>query len=93
MYYGHMSKQEILHSSLPFLQNVYRMYGKRACENLGVSPDKNKDSDSATVNDAEPSIQYDNNGYPVQFKKLTAKERKEAVAEYSSIEDFMKEFQ
>lgn len=79
MYYGHMSKAEIMQSSFPFLKEIYLKYGKRACENLGVSSDKNEEEEeTGTVSD-----------YPVKFKKLSARERKEADEEFKSKEEFL----
>ena len=40
-YYAGMNKQEILTSSRAYLTELYARYVKRACENLGVSPDGN----------------------------------------------------
>lgn len=82
MYYGHMSKDEILHSSRRFLYGIFKQYAKRACENLGVNLDKK---------DEEETTQVDS-GYPSQFKKFTKKERKQALEEIGSNENFMKMF-
>lgn len=81
MYYGHMSKDDIMNSSRAFLHGVYRMYGKRACENLGVSPDETEDEQKGAQEE-----------YPTEFKKLSAKERKEATEEYASTKDFLSQF-
>lgn len=83
MYYGHMSKEEILHSSRPFLYAVYKMYGKRACENLGVSPDSKKEDKDTPLTEKD---------YPVEFKKLTKKERKKAAEQYADERDFLSGF-
>lgn len=80
MYYGKMSKEDILNSSRPFLYAVYKQYGKRACENLGVSPDNEKEE------------QVDEEEYPSMFKKLTPKERENGLKEFENSEDFMKIF-
>lgn len=82
MYYYGMSRDEILNSSRRFLYALYKQYVKRACENLGVSPDgKNAEETELTKED-----------YPQQFKKLSPKERKKAHKEFSSNDDFMKLF-
>lgn len=82
MYYGHMSKDEILHSSRRFLYGIFKQYAKRACENLGVSSDKKEDEETGK----------DNSGYPSQFKKFTKKERENKLKEIGSEENFMKMF-
>lgn len=82
MYYGNMSKYDILHSSRRFLYGIFKQYAKRACENLGVNPDK-KDEEENTQN---------NTGYPSQFKKFTKKEREQKLKEIGSEENFMKMF-
>lgn len=43
-YYAGMNKQEILTSSRAYLTELYGRYVKRACENLGVPEDGDKDS-------------------------------------------------
>lgn len=83
MYYGHMSKQDIMNSSRPFLYGIYKNYAKRACENLGVSPDPN-DEDSDT-----PLKESD---YPKEFKKVSKEEREKLAKKYSSDEDFLSQF-
>lgn len=69
-----------------FLYSIYTQYGKRACENLGVSPDKNDDeelSDDGPLKDSD---------YPSEFKRFTPKERKEAAAQFKDTADFMRQF-
>lgn len=84
MYYGHMSKDEIMSSSRPFLYGVYKQYAKRACENLGVSPDGEEDgADNTALKESD---------YPIEFKKLDKCERRKGLKEFSSTEDFMKQF-
>ena len=67
MYYAHMSKNDILHSSRRFLYSVYQNYDKRACENLGVS-DSEEDDDSLQEED-----------YPSEYRKFSQKEREEYI--------------
>lgn len=83
MYYGHMSKEEILNSSRPFLHGIYRMYAKRACENLGVSSDPAEEEglDGLTKND-----------YPSDFGKLNPSGKVESSPAFSSTEDFLSLF-
>lgn len=83
MYYGHMSKEEIMKSSRPFLHGIYRMYAKRACENLGVSsePEEETSIDGLTQHD-----------YPSNFGKLNPSGEVEDTPAFESTEDFMKMF-
>lgn len=83
MYYGHMSKEEILHSSRPFLYGIYKQYGKRACENLGVSPDGKDKDEKSTLTEKD---------YPVEFKKISKRERAEAASKFESEKDFLSGF-
>lgn len=80
MYYGHMSKEEIMNSSRPFLHGIYRMYAKRACENLGISskPEEGESVDGLT-----------NSDYPTDFGKLSPSGNVESSLPFSSTEDFM----
>lgn len=85
MYYYGMSKAEILSHSRRFLYALYKQYGRRACENLGVSADGDKQAEKEGEN-----------AYPSEFKKLTKQERKrkheELAKRFSSNEDFVKMF-
>ena len=81
MYYGHMSKQDIMNSSRPFLYGIYRNYVKRACENLGVSADGETDENG--------------DEYPKDFGKLTPDEKKkrdEYLGQFKDSNDFMSQF-
>lgn len=83
MYYGHMSKDEIYHSSWRFLTAIYQKYINRAYENLGVSA---KDS-----NDGK--IELTDEDYPSEFKKYTKEEQEEEIAKSGiSDEEFLKGF-
>lgn len=82
MYYGHLSKEDIMNSSRPFLYEIYKQYGKRACENLGVSSEPKEDE----------TAKVDVEDYPSMFKKLSAKDREDGLKEFESDEDFMKIF-
>lgn len=62
MYYGNMSKDDILHSSRRFLYGIFKQYAKRACENLGVSPNDNKDE--------EQKKEFFEKDYPETFVKM-----------------------
>lgn len=83
MYYGHMSKEEIMNSSMPFLLGIFKQYSKRACENLGVS----SDSDDEEINNTE----LKESDYPIEFRKLSADKEKE-LSKYESADDFLKQF-
>lgn len=83
MYYAHMSTDEIMNHSLPFLHSIYRMYPKRACENLGISsePEEEEGADGLTKSD-----------YPENFGKLTPSGEIESTADFGSTEDFLSMF-
>lgn len=81
MYYGNMSKQEILKSSRKFLYAIYQNYVRRACENVGVNPDKDEEQ------------QLTDNDYPSEFVTFSQAEREKAIEESGeSDEDFLKKF-
>lgn len=68
MYYGGMSKQEILGSSRPFLMAIYGKYVSRAYENLGTSADK--------IDEETGEVKTLGSGdYPLQLAELTQKAR------------------
>lgn len=84
-FYAGLSKEEIMHSSRAFLNAVYRKYVRRACENLGVSGEpkaENETTESATGE----------SDYPSQFRKMTPRERKQEIEEYTGTEDFLSQF-
>lgn len=87
MYYGHMSKAEILSSSRRFLIAIYQSYVRRACENLGVSPDgdsKSQNSDGTMLSESD---------YPSEFVSFSQAEREKYLSECNeSSEDFMSKF-
>lgn len=83
MYYGNMSYEEIMTKSRKFLLAIYQQYPRRACENLGVSPDKDKDDD-VTLSDSD---------YPSEFVSFSQAEREKAIEESGETdEDFIKKF-
>lgn len=84
MYYGNMSKSDIMNSSRPFLYGIFKQYAKRACENLGVSPEAKVDENADT-----PLKESD---YPKEFKKLSAKDRDDFASKFGSDEDFFAGF-
>lgn len=64
------------------MYGIYRKYVDRACENLGVSGEENKDEkEYGTVSE-----------YPIEFKKITPVERKKMREEFGSTEDFLSMF-
>lgn len=92
MYYGHMSKSEIMKSSIPFLMEIYKHYSKRACENLGVASELENTDDSGngyTRSSYARDSQLDASDYPINFKKLSDKEREDAIASYGSNDEFL----
>lgn len=97
MYYTGMSKEEIRNSSLPFLYGLYKVYVKRACENLGVSPDKDNNQENENEKtDNDDYSQYDQElekeeEYPENFGKLLPS-RLLRQDKYDSTSDFLKQF-
>lgn len=88
MYYFHMSKNEILHSSRKFLIALYQSYVKRACENLGVS------SDSTDEDSGKPgkSVLTDAD-YPSEFVSFTQAQREKMIADSGESDaDFLSKF-
>lgn len=87
MYYGHMSKDEIMHSSRRFLVGVYRASTRRACENLGVpySGEESETDNTTPLSEAD---------YPKDFGRIapSKKQRKEAAEKFDSDEDFLSGF-
>lgn len=87
MYYGHMSKHDILHSSRRFLTAIYQSYVKRACENLGVSPD----SDGKDKKPGETQLTEDD--YPTEFISFSQAQREKMIKESGiSDTDFLANF-
>lgn len=87
MYYGNMSKQDILNSSRKFLYAIYQEYVNRACENLGVSNNPQQAEQADDFN-GTPLTDAD---YPSEFVTFTQEQREQAVAESElSDEDFMR---
>lgn len=84
MYYGHMSKKDIMNSSRPFLYGIYKSYAKRACENLGVSSEIEKDEVKDT--------QLKDTDYPREFHKISDIDRKNTMSALADDKEFMKQF-
>lgn len=62
--------------SRAFLHGIYRMYVKRACENLGVSSNREEDDD---IDGAEGQVQQfglSQSDYPTSFSKLPMRPNK-----------------
>lgn len=85
MYYGNMSKGDILNSSRKFLYAIYQNYVRRACENVGVNPDGDSPKSGETpLSDSD---------YPSEFISFSQAEREKMIAESGeSDEDFIKKF-
>lgn len=83
MYYSNMSYDEIMSKSRKFLFALYHQSYRRACENLGVNPDKDKKDDS-TLSDSD---------YPSEFVSFSQAEREKAIKESGETdEDFINKF-
>lgn len=86
MYYGHMSKHDILNSSRPFLYSIYKQYAKRACENLGVSPDnsgENEEDNKFTLKESD---------YPAELLAVSDKDRQDTMEQLKENKDFLRQF-
>lgn len=95
MYYAHMSKDEIMNHSRAFLHGIYRMYAKRACENLGVSPtsEEASEEDNATSeNISLPEYELNRSDYPTEFTKLPPKPNKAIESSPEKTRDFLASF-
>lgn len=81
MYYTSMKQEDILNHSRRFLISIYQQYIRRACENLGVDPDKNKNTE---LKDSD---------YPSEFVSFSQAEREKMIEQSGeSDEDFIKRF-
>lgn len=83
-YYTSLSKKEILGSSRKFLYALYQNYIDRACENLGISSNQNKDSSDMQLSESD---------YPSEFISFSQAEREKMIAESEeSDEQFLAKF-
>lgn len=81
MYYTSMKQEDILKHSRKFLIAIYQQYIRRACENLGVDPDKNEKNE---LKDSD---------YPSEFVSYSQAEREKMIEQSGeSDEDFLKKF-
>lgn len=87
MYYYGMSKEDIMHSSRPFLYRLYSKYVKRACENLGVSPSGEEDEV-----ESNESVMLRDEDYPTDFHRITDMDRKETMSNLTNDPEFMRQF-
>lgn len=94
MYYAHMSKDEILDHSRAFLHGIYRMYYKRACENLGVSDKPKDDDEEEPEQEAFFPGQYElrKDDYPTEFYKLPPKPNKPIDSSPEKTREFLASF-
>ena len=84
MYYGNMSKSEILGSSRKFLYAIYQNYVRRACENVGVNPDKADENGDTQLSEKD---------YPSEFISYSQAQREKMIEESGeSDEDFINKF-
>ena len=95
MYYAHMSKDEILDHSRAFLHGIYRMYAKRACENLGVSStseEESEEDDKTSETFSLPEFELSKSDYPTEFTKLPPKPNKAIESSPEKTRDFLASF-
>ncbi len=83
-----MSKESILNSSRPFLYAIYRKWAKRACENLGVSPNEDGEGEEYELGDAKLSEE----DYPTEFHRISDMDRLETMNALTNDAEFMKQF-
>lgn len=86
-YYG-MSKSDILNSSRKYLYGIYQQYVKRACENLGVSPDGDSGADGGAG-----TTKLSDSDYPSEFFSISQEQRDKDIEESGvSDEEFLSRF-
>lgn len=74
-----------MHSSRPFLYKLYSKYVRRACENLGVSPEEDN-------SDEEQTVMLKDEDYPSEFYRVTDIDRQETMNSLTSDPEFMRQF-
>ncbi len=90
-YYAGMNKQEILTSSRAYLMSLYSRYVKRACENLGVPSDGEKEEQNQKKNGKS---MLKPNAYPRDLKKEYELAKAAAEAPVVPLDtDFLSTFQ
>jgi len=90
-YYAGMDKQEILTSSRAYLMSLYSRYVKRACENLGVPSDGEKEEQNQNKNGKSV---LKSNAYPRDLKKEYELAKAAAEAPVVPLDtDFLSTFQ
>ena len=90
-YYAGMNKQEILTSSRAYLMSLYARYVKRACENLGVPSDGEKEEQNQNKNGKS---MLKSNAYPRDLKKEYELAKAAAEAPVVPLDtDFLSTFQ
>lgn len=90
-YYAGMNKQEILTSSRAYLMSLYSRYVKRACENLGVPSDGEKEEQNQKKNGKS---MLKSNAYPRDLKKEYELAKAAAEAPVVPLDtDFLSTFQ
>lgn len=77
--------------SRAFLHGIYRMYVKRACENLGVSSDK-KDDETDEAEDVASKYNLRADDYPTEFTKLPPRPDKKVERSPDEMKKFMASF-
>lgn len=87
-----MSKNEIMTHSRAFLHGIYRMYVKRACENLGVSSSREEDDDIDDSDTQFDKYRLDANDYPTSFLKMPMRHNRPANNEPDKTREFLASF-
>ena len=72
MYYTSMNKDDILKCSRRFLYALYQRYVRRACENLGINPDKDSENGDTQLSDSD---------YPNDWVSFSQAEREKNIEE------------
>ena len=66
------------------LYALYQRYDRRACENLGLNPDKDSENGDTQLSDSD---------YPTEWTSFSQAEREKMIAESGeSDEDFLNKF-
>lgn len=88
MYYAHLSKYDIMHSSRAFLYRIYVKYIARARENLGVT----EKEETGPVESGTKAGTKTGTGYPEKFRKISPRERRQETEQYTDTQDFLSQF-
>lgn len=81
-----------MNHSRAFLHCIYRMYVKRACENLGVSSKSEEDDVENEEDSYFNEYELDNSDYPIEFTKLPPKPNKVIESSPEKTREFLSSF-